>query len=138
MQFGTHTYTTNGGIFVSRSVCSTPIETATEAILSRLDSQRGGLLQSSYEYPGRYKRWGIGFVNPPLELATRDRSFTFTAHNNRGMMLLPYLAERLLQNAHLKDVILQDHQITGAVELAKQTFCEEERSRRSCSRRVER
>lgn len=129
MQFGTHTYTTNGGIVVSRSVRSTPIETATEAILARLDSQRGGLLQSSYEYPGRYKRWGIGFVNPPLELATLEQAFTFTAHNDRGMMLLPYLAERLVQNAHLEDVTLRDHQITGAVKPSQQTFCEEERSR---------
>jgi anthranilate synthase len=129
MQFGTHDYKTNGGILVSRSVTPTPIDLATEEILSRLDSQRGGLLRSSYEYPGRYKRWGIGFVNPPLELATFEQTFTFTAHNDRGMILLPDLAERLKKHPQLQAVEFSDRQITGQVRSTTQTFCEEERSR---------
>lgn len=129
MQLGNHTYKTNGNVLVSRSVTPTSIELATEEVLSRLDSQRGGLLRSSYEYPGRYKRWGIGFVNPPLELSTFENRFTFTAHNDRGMILLPYLVERLQQHPQLQDVTLQDKQITGLVKSTEQTFCEEERSR---------
>lgn len=129
MQLGTHNYKTNGDILVSRSVSQTSIEQATEEVLSRLDSQRGGLLRSSYEYPGRYKRWGIGFVNPPLELSSFENAFTFTAHNDRGMILLPYLAARLRQHPQLQDVQCEDKQITGFVRSTNQTFCEEERSR---------
>ncbi len=129
MQLGTHTYQTNGGVSVTRTVTQTSIELATEEVLSRLDSQRGGLLRSSYEYPGRYKRWGIGFVNPPLELSTVENAFTFTAHNDRGKMLLPYLAERLQHHPQLETVQIEEQQVTGTVRSTNQTFCEEERSR---------
>ena len=39
-------------------------------------------------YPGRYTRWDIGFANPPLELWSRQRSFTVRALNPRGEVLL--------------------------------------------------
>jgi anthranilate synthase len=130
MQIGNRTYITYGGISVSRSVRSTPIETASEDILTCLNSQRGCFLQSSYEYPGRYKRWGIGFVNPPLELVTRNNSFVFTARNNRGMSLLPHLVKYLALNSHLESVDLREQRITGSVKSVKQhMFCEEDRSR---------
>jgi anthranilate synthase len=129
MYLDTHSYTTQGGIFVDRSVTETSIETAIEEILPRLDSQRGGLLQSSYEYPGRYKRWGIGFVNPPLELVTRENSFTLTAHNSRGMVLLTYLAELLCKHPQLQAVNLENGRVTGSVRPTERLFSEEERSR---------
>src|SRR3712207_4839714 len=111
----THCYTTRGGVCVSRSVTETLMETAIEEVLLRIDSQRGGLLASSYEYPGRYKRWAIGFVNPPLELVTRENSFTLTALNERGMVLLPYLAERLYEQSQLQAVNWENGRITGSV-----------------------
>jgi anthranilate synthase len=133
MSFDTRSYTTKGGIFISRSLTNTSIDTATEEVLVRLDSQRGGLLTSSYEYPGRYKRWAIGFVNPPLEIATRDNSFTITAHNDRGKVLLDYLAETLgdesTLNSDLIGVSKVDNSITGFIQPSKELFSEEERSR---------
>jgi anthranilate synthase len=133
MSFNTRSYTTKGGIFVSRSLTNTSIDTATEEVLVRLDSQRGALLTSSYEYPGRYKRWAIGFVNPPLEIATRDNSFTITAHNDRGKVLLDYLAEILGDkstiNSDLIGVSKVDNSITGFIAPSKELFSEEERSR---------
>lgn len=62
MYLDSHSYTTTGEIHISRFVIETSIDTAIPDSLSCLDSQRGGLFKSSYEYPGRYKRWGIGFV----------------------------------------------------------------------------
>jgi len=105
------------------------MDTAMEDILLCLNSQRGGLLASSYEYPGRYKRWAIGFVNPPLELATRDHFFTLTALNERGAVLLPYLAERLYQHSQLQAVTLEKNSITGTVRPAERLYSEEERSK---------
>ncbi|MEY2831607.1 MAG: hypothetical protein RLZZ574_865, partial [Cyanobacteriota bacterium] len=104
MIFTSSNYTTKGGINISRCVTDVSIETAVEEVLFRLDSQRGGLLKSSYEYPGRYKRWGIGFFNPPLELVTRENSFTLKALNDRGLILLNYLTERFNQHPQLMDV----------------------------------
>ena len=44
---------------------------------------------SNYEVPDRYSRWDIGFVNPPLELIARERSFSINALNKNGQRLLP-------------------------------------------------
>ncbi|MCC5668396.1 anthranilate synthase [Nostoc sp. CHAB 5784] len=129
MYLDTHSYTTTGEIHISRFVIETSIDTAIQDSLSCLDSQRGGLFKSSYEYPGRYKRWGIGFVNPPLELVTRSNSFTITAHNERGMKLLPYLTECLYQHPQLMAINLQNSSITGYVKAAEHLFSEEERSK---------
>ncbi|NMG09138.1 anthranilate synthase [Brasilonema sp. UFV-L1] len=129
MSFDTQSYTTQGGIFVSRSVTNTSIDSAIDEVLIRLDSQRGGLLASSYEYPGRYKRWAIGFVNPPLELVTRDNTFTITAHNERGKILLDYLAECLLHQPYLEAVEKENNCIIGSVKPTERLFSEEERSR---------
>ncbi|HEY9768886.1 MAG TPA: anthranilate synthase [Coleofasciculaceae cyanobacterium] len=129
MHLDPHFYTTQGGIFVSRTVDKISTQTALEEILLRLDSQRGGLLESQYEYPGRYNRWAIGFVNPPLELATRDNSFTLTAHNDRGIVLLEYLAEALSNLSGLVSLEKEERQLFGSVKPTKQVFSEEERSR---------
>jgi anthranilate synthase len=129
MNLDTYCYKTRGGIFVSRSVTKTSMDAAIEEVLLRLDSQRGGLLKSSYEYPGRYKRWAIGFINPPLELVTRDNDFTLTAHNERGMMLLEYLAERLQNLPQLQAVTWETNCVTGSVRPTERFFSEEERSK---------
>ena len=124
-----HNYTTLGGVRVSRSMTEVNIDTALEDILFYLNSQRGGLLTSSYEYPGRYKRWAIGFVNPPLELTTRENNFTLKALSDRGKILLPLLLERLSQSQQLQEVISNKDNITGIVKRTQQLFAEEERSK---------
>jgi anthranilate synthase len=105
------------------------MEAALEEVLIRIDSQRGGLLTSSYEYPGRYKRWAIGFVNPPLELVTRENYFTLTALNERGMVLLSYLAERISKQSQLQTINREKSHITGVVQSTERFFSEEERSK---------
>lgn len=52
-------------------------------IVDALDSRRGVLLSSSYEFPGRYARWTLGFADPPLELSGTGRSFQVRALNDR-------------------------------------------------------
>ena len=128
MYLDPHSYTTQGGIFVSRTVDKISLKAALEEVLLRLDSQRGGLLKSQYEYPGRYTRWAIGFVNPPLELATRDNTFTLTAYNQRGMVLLEYLTEGLSNLSQLVAVERKEHQLFGSVKPTERLFSEEERS----------
>jgi anthranilate synthase len=126
-----HSYTTLGGVNVSRSITEVKMETALEEILFYLNSQRGGLLASSYEYPGRYKRWAIGFVNPPIELSTRENAFTLKALNDRGKGILPLLLERLSESNQLQEVNFNEdsNYITGLVKPTKEFFAEEERSK---------
>ena len=91
----TDSYRTAGGITIQRTV--TPCDTidAVEDLIDRLDSSRGALFSSSYEYPGRYTRWDMGFAAPPLVLTTRGSTFRVEALNERGQLLLPTIAAAL-------------------------------------------
>ncbi|MGH7385883.1 MAG: anthranilate synthase component I, partial [Candidatus Rokuibacteriota bacterium] len=77
-------YLTSGGIRVHRAIESIPVVDAIEPVVEALDARRGVLLASSYEYPGRYTRWDMGFVDPPLVLSARDRRLRAEALNARG------------------------------------------------------
>ena len=59
-------YRTAGGVVVRREVRAVDAGPAVEALIDRLDAHRGVLLSSSYEYPGRYTRWDLGFADPLL------------------------------------------------------------------------
>ncbi len=133
MVFDSRSYKTLGGVSVSRSITEVKMDTALEDILFHLNSQRGGLLRSSYEYPGRYKRWAIGFVNPPLELTTQESSFTLIALNERGKVLLPFLLEKLSQSEQLENITQENNNIVGFIKATKELFPEEERSKQPSS-----
>jgi anthranilate synthase len=124
-----YSYVTNGDVRVSRCITEVEMDTALDSILFRLDSRRGGLLNSSYEYPGRYRRWAIGFVNPPLQLITQNKSFTFTALNERGKIFIPLLYKHLSAHEHLFEVVKSNDCITGNIKATVDTFTEEERSK---------
>ena len=47
------------------------------------------------EYPGRYSRWHLAYVNPPVEIATHGRYVTARALNDRGLVLLPVIADAM-------------------------------------------
>ena len=68
-------YRTKGGITVHRVVDDLPVTDTIEPLLDGLDTQRGALFASSYEYPGRYTRWDMGFLNPPLVLESKGLNF---------------------------------------------------------------
>ena len=82
-------YHTRGGVTVHRVVDDRPVADTIEPVLDALDSQRGALFASSYEYPGRYTRWDMGFINPPLAVVCRGLDFRISALNDRGALLLP-------------------------------------------------
>jgi len=124
-----HRYTTDGGVGVVRSTERVGIEAAVETVIDRLDSQLGVLLASRYEYPGRYTRWDIGFVNPPLMITSRERTLRVEALNERGRVVLPAL--RAAVEALDPVEAVHDDDAGFAAEIAAPTgrFPEEERSR---------
>jgi len=85
-------YLTRGGIRVERDVEAIAGGPALDALTAALDARRGALLASSYEYPGRYTRWDMGFVDPPLAVTGRGREARVEALNARGRVLLPAVA----------------------------------------------
>src|SRR6266851_2117511 len=77
-------YTTRGGIRIQRETWIGPYEREHDTLARTLDDRRGVLLSSSFEFPGRYTRLDMGFVDPPLVLTARDRDFAVEALNARG------------------------------------------------------
>ena len=123
------TYETAGGIRVQRTVEEIPVANAIEPVIHALDTHRGVLLTSSYEYPGRYTRWDMGFVDPPLVLVTRGRGFRIDALNERGRILLPALAAALRASDPVESITVAEAFLEGAVRAPQGRFAEEERSR---------
>lgn len=82
-------YQCASGIKVRRAQVKLDYKTATQDLANSLNDYPGVLLASSFEYPGRYTRWDIGFVNPPIRLSAKGRNITITALNRRGEILLP-------------------------------------------------
>src|ERR1700683_5529431 len=96
-------YQTPHGINVSRVTSKLPYRKGFGRFLRELDECRGIYLSSGYEYPGRYSRWDIVSVRPPLELVAFQREVTFRALNERGVAINRMLATVLRDHPHWDD-----------------------------------
>ena len=65
-----------------------------------MDTERGIYLSSGYEFPGRYSRWDVGAVGPPLEIIARGRDITIRPLNARGQALALILEPVLAPHPH--------------------------------------
>src|SRR6266702_2976982 len=88
-------YETKGGIRIEREIVGQTYTPADTALADALDERRGVLFSSSFEFPGRYTRWDMGFIDPPLVLTARGRNFTVEALNERGGLLLGAVGDQL-------------------------------------------
>ncbi|WP_017611976.1 anthranilate synthase component I [Nocardiopsis salina] len=125
----TSTHRTQGGVTVHRR--ATPCDPEVLTTLVRdVEGRRGGVLSSGMEYPGRYDRWHLGYVDPCAEVSTRGRVVTVEALNDRGKVLMPVLA-RALSGVALLDTETADRAVLTVPEPDPDVFfTEEERSRR--------
>ncbi|WP_437618470.1 anthranilate synthase component I [Sorangium sp. So ce1151] len=105
------------------------VDGAIQPIVEALDSHLGVVLASSYEVPGRYTRWDIGFIDPPLVLISRGRDFRFTALNERGRVILPGIDEALRDLDAVVGVERRGDEVVGAVRPPGERVPEELRSR---------
>ncbi|MGO1120265.1 anthranilate synthase component I [Rhodovibrionaceae bacterium A322] len=92
---GPYRYTTGGGIEIARTIEDLPYETALPPLVQALDRKRGVVLSSSFEFPNRYTRWDVGFLNPPLEISAKADCLTVRALNARGICLIPAITKAL-------------------------------------------
>jgi anthranilate synthase len=91
-------FSTAGGLRVSRS--ATVFEPSLLAEITRqVDGRRGGVLSSGMEYPGRYSRWHVAYVDPCIEIVACGRRIAARALNDRGQVLLPVIAAALRRAA---------------------------------------
>ena len=104
-------YQTAGDIEVLKRITPLDYANATEPLIDALDQQRGLLLSSSFEYPSRYQRWDIGFINPPLLIRSRGRCLTIESLNARGALLLPAFAVQLASCDAVADCAATDDKL---------------------------
>lgn len=124
-----HDYRTHGGVTVARRRHAVEYKTAIDKRIDALDTRRGAVFSSNYEYPGRYTRWDTAIIDPPLVITSKGRSMRIEALNARGEILLggirPVVAA--LQEVTIKTESEQKIELTIA-EPTRQ-YMEEERSR---------
>jgi anthranilate synthase len=126
--------TTGAGVTITRT--AEPFDPAElERIALAVDHRRGGVLSSGMEYPGRYSRWHLAYVNPPVEITTRGRYVTARALNERGEVILPAIADAMRRAGHEQPTDPADNSkrrsvCTVVIPEGEGTFTEEERSRR--------
>src|SRR5579872_707725 len=117
-------FTTPAGIRVSRA--AEPFDPAElERIAQQADRRRGGVLSSGMEYPGRYSRWHMAYIDPPVEITGCGRLLTARALNERGLVVLPAILGAMAKAGEVVD----EH--TVRIPEPEGDVPEEERSRRS-------
>src|ERR1700681_2630889 len=94
------TYTTPSGIAVTRTISNVAYSRGLRGLLKKMDTERGIYLSSGYEFPGRYSRWDVGGVGPPLEIIARGRDITIRPLNRRGQALALILEPVLAPHPH--------------------------------------
>src|SRR5262244_2047583 len=108
-------YHTKGGIRIRREINEGTYRPADTALADALDTRRGVLFSSSFEFPGRYTRWDMGFVDPPLVLTARGRRFVIDALNERGRVLLEPVSGVLADLPATSAERTGDQRVTGEI-----------------------
>ncbi|MER9253883.1 anthranilate synthase [Mesorhizobium sp. M0598] len=129
LENGAERFVTAGGVAITRQRHDRPYEGAIDGYVDGLNSRRGAVFSSNYEYPGRYTRWDTAIIDPPVVISARGRAMRIEALNRRGDVLLPVIGTVL---AGLDDVtIAETSNKLIRLEVAKpdRIFTEEERSR---------
>ncbi|KTD59047.1 anthranilate synthase component I [Legionella shakespearei] len=121
-------YKTQGGVHVEFSQQSLDYQQGIESLLERIDSHRGALFASSFEYPGRYTCWDIGFYNPPLAIVCKQNVIKLEALNQRGEVLLAFVKPLIAEQGNLELLSNSKTVCELKIKPSQQVFSEEERS----------
>lgn len=103
-------------------------------IQTGLNDRYGVVLSSGVEYPGRYTRWDIGFIDPPLMIEGRGFALRMRALNERGGIPLRAFTEAFERLDGVTVRVLADGEVE--IDVASQRdeiIPEEQRTRRRSS-----
>jgi anthranilate synthase len=127
-------FVTAGGVRITRTAA--PFDPALLAgIAAQADERRGGVLSSGMEYPGRYSRWHMAYVDPCIEIVAAGRRIAARALNERGTVLLPVIGAALHRAAgapgqHGAAAEKAGPEVAVVIPEPASSFTEEQRSRR--------
>ncbi len=122
-------YTTPSGIVVTRTISKVAFSRGLHGLLKKLDTQRGIYLSSGYEFPGRYSRWDIAALAPPMEIIAKGRDVALRSLNPRGEALLQMLEPVLAPHPHWEHFAKENAAFVGKLKPLPALFPEEERSK---------
>ncbi len=120
---------TRGGVAIERGRTPVEYEGAIERWIDALDSRRGAVFSSNYEYPGRYTRWDTAIVDPPIAIAGHGRRLSIRALNERGRAMLPFLAGLAASPDAARMTAQSEDEVAIEIDEPKGHFTEEDRSR---------
>jgi anthranilate synthase len=126
---GAERFVTEGGVTITRRRSATPYVGAIETYIDALNTRRGAVFSSNYEYPGRYTRWDTAIIDPPIAISATGRVMRIEAMNSRGEAMLPSLRRVV---GSLADVAVEEataQLIVLKIAEPGRVFSEEERSR---------
>ncbi|MFI4963309.1 MAG: anthranilate synthase component I [Legionellales bacterium] len=121
-------FKTQGGVHVEYEQQTLNYQQGIQPLLERINSQRGAIFASNFEYPGRYTCWDMGFYNPPLVVTCKQDLIRLEALNQRGEVLLAFLYPLLAAQEQV-DILSQTAVLCQVkIKASTQLFSEEERS----------
>ena len=124
-------YLTPGGVRVRRAAEAFD-QDLLGGITRQVQERAGGVLSSGMEYPGRYSRWHIAYLDPPVQIVARGRRISATALNQRGEVLMPVIAAALRRAAgqpESQQAAPAGREVEVYIAPTGEVFTEEERSR---------
>ncbi len=122
---------TPSGINIKRNITTLCFNDNLNFLLERLNSEKGVFLSSGTEYPGRYSRWEIGFVNPPVELVAYNGKVEINALNKKGALINEMLLSALKSDDF--STKKSGKNLICKIKSSKKVFTEEERSKQPSS-----
>jgi anthranilate synthase len=89
-------YVTHAGLAITRVAEQfTGGANRLDDLVNLLDRRRGVVLSSGTTVPGRYESFDLGFSDPTLKLETTGFNFNLEALNERGQVLIAFVADVL-------------------------------------------
>lgn len=127
----TSTFVTTGGLTVEVEEHPLELDEALTPIFGAIDSRKGAIFSSGFDYPGRHSRWDIGFIDPAIEFISQARRFEVRALNPQGSALLPLISNALRAEGSIESLHTSDQAISGELNAPPKFFPEEKRSRQA-------
>ena len=127
--FRNQDYQSQGGIKIERRVEKLAYPFDLTQFSEELTHRRGVLLASNYEVAGRYKRWSLAAIDPPLAVTLCGSQFHITAFNARGEILLPILAAVIKPLTGLKNLRQTTTSLSGEIQPIDKISDESERGK---------
>ena len=130
-------YISPSGVVVDCNVVGIPFNEmpkVIENLIDKLNDHKGGILTSSYEFPGRYARWTVGFTSPMIEIEGKGMNFEIRALNSRGEIVCDMIEKHLQLSPELfqlTNTFKSEYKSLSGTVIKDNTkfFQEEERSR---------